>query len=76
MKWGFVLMTNYTGLFGALHHVRHAGNRWWVLMRGVAAPWRQVVGSTMHCVAGDGLGNIVAAAALAPFTSLRPWLSW
>jgi hypothetical protein len=32
----------------------------------VAARWRQVVGSTMHCVAGDGLGILVAAAALAP----------
>ncbi|MDQ2756816.1 MAG: DUF4396 domain-containing protein [Actinomycetota bacterium] len=67
MKWGFVLFTAYTGLFGALLYVMacrepltgtHA--------RYVAAPWRQVVGSTMHCVAGDGLGILVAAAVLAP----------
>jgi hypothetical protein len=67
MKWGFVLFTVYTGLFGALLYVvscreplpdSHE--------RYVAARWRQVVGSTMHCVAGDGLGILVAAAALAP----------
>src|SRR6516165_10918925 len=27
----------------------------------VAARWRQVLGSTMHCVAGDGVGIIVGA---------------
>ncbi|MEU3664701.1 DUF4396 domain-containing protein [Streptomyces sp. NPDC032940] len=27
----------------------------------VAAKWRQVVGSTMHCVAGDGIGILAAA---------------
>lgn len=67
MKWGFVLFTAYTGLFGALLYVvscreplpdSHE--------RYVAARWRQVVGSTMHCVAGDGLGILFAAAALAP----------
>jgi len=67
MKWGFVLFTAYTGLFGALLYVvscreplpdTHA--------QYVKARRRQVVGSTMHCVAGDGLGILVAAAALAP----------
>lgn len=27
----------------------------------VATPWRQVLGSTMHCVAGDGIGIVVGA---------------
>jgi Domain of unknown function (DUF4396) len=27
----------------------------------VAARWRQVLGSTMHCVAGDGVGILVGA---------------
>jgi hypothetical protein len=67
MKWGFVLFTAYTGLFGALLYVMScreplADSH----VRYVAARWRQVVGSTMHCVAGDGLGILVAAAALAP----------
>ncbi|MDQ6873740.1 MAG: DUF4396 domain-containing protein [Actinomycetota bacterium] len=67
MKWGFVLFTAYTGLFGALLYVLScreplADSH----ERYVAARWRQVVGSTMHCVAGDGLGILVAAAALAP----------
>ena len=67
MKWGFVVFTAYSGLFGALLYVvacreplpgTHEAY--------VSARWRQVVGSTMHCVAGDGLGILVAAAALAP----------
>ena len=28
----------------------------------IAARWRQVLGSTMHCVAGDGIGIVVGAA--------------
>lgn len=28
----------------------------------VAVKWRQVVGSSVHCVAGDGIGIILAAA--------------
>ena len=67
MKWGFVVFTAYSGLFGALLYVLSCREP----LPGtheayVAARWRQVVGSTMHCVAGDGLGILVAAAALAP----------
>ena len=36
------------------------------------ARWRQVVGSTMHCVAGDGLGILLAAAVTAPL-GLPAW---
>ncbi len=67
MKWGFVVFTGYSGLFGALLDVFSCREP----LPGtheayVAARWRQVVGSTMHCVAGDGLGILVAAAALSP----------
>jgi hypothetical protein len=37
----------------------------------VSAKWRQVLGSTMHCAAGDGLGIIAGAAVAARFE-----LSW
>ncbi len=67
MKWAFVIFTAFSGLAGALLY-------FWAcrkLLAGpherfVAARWRQVVGSTMHCVAGDGLGILVAAAVVAP----------
>jgi hypothetical protein len=40
--------------------------------RYIAARWRQVLGSTMHCVAGDGIG-ILAGAVVASFLTLtRP----
>jgi Domain of unknown function (DUF4396) len=67
LKWGFVLLTAYTGPFGAFLYVlgcreplpgRHE--------RYIAARWRQVLGSTMHCVAGDGIG-ILAGAAIASY---------
>lgn len=62
LKWGFVLLTLYTGPIGAFAYVLGcreplAGTH----ERYVAATWRQVLGSTMHCVAGDGLGIIVGA---------------
>lgn len=67
MKWGFILFVAYSGLFGALIYVLSCREP----LSGtheayVDARWRQVVGSTMHCVAGDGLGILLAAAALAP----------
>ncbi len=63
MKWAFVLVTLYTGPFGAFLYVlgcrepvpgTHEAY--------IAARWRQVLGSTMHCVAGDGVGILVGAA--------------
>lgn len=66
MKWGFVIITLFSGLFGALLYVLSCREP----LPGthelyVAAKWRQVVGSTMHCVAGRrhrhsrGCGNHV-----------------
>ncbi|GAC1336752.1 MAG: hypothetical protein NVSMB29_00060 [Candidatus Dormibacteria bacterium] len=62
MKWGFVVITLYSGPFGALLYALSCREP----LPGtheayVAVKWRQVVGSTMHCVAGDGIGILVAA---------------
>ena len=62
LKWGFVLLTTYTGVFGSFLYVlgcreplprRHE--------RYVGARWRQTLGSTMHCVAGDGVCILAGA---------------
>jgi hypothetical protein len=62
LKWGFILLTLYAGPIAALLYVfgcrkrgpdEHA--------RFVTARWRQVLGSTMHCVAGDGVGILAGA---------------
>ncbi|MFB6900271.1 DUF4396 domain-containing protein [Streptomyces hydrogenans] len=74
MKWGFVVVTAFSGLFGALLYVLSCleplpGTH----ERYVAAKWRQVVGSTMHCVAGDGIG-ILAAAVITYAVGVQPWV--
>lgn len=63
LKWAFVILTAFTGPFGAFFYVlgcreplRDTHEKY------VATRWRQVLGSTMHCVAGDGIGIIVGAA--------------
>jgi Domain of unknown function (DUF4396) len=63
LKWAFVILTAFTGPLGVFFYV--VGCR--EPLRGthekfVATRWRQVLGSTMHCVAGDGIGIIVGAA--------------
>ena len=62
MKWAFVLFTAYSGPFGAFLYVLGCREP----LPGtheqyVAARWRQALGSTMHCVAGDGIGILVGA---------------
>lgn len=65
LKWGFVLLTAYTGPVGAFLYVLGCREPLPGLHeRYVATRWRQVLGSTMHCVAGDGVG-ILAGAAIA-----------
>jgi hypothetical protein len=62
MKWGFVLLTAYTGVVGAFLYVLGCREPLPGLHeRYVAARWRQVLGSAMHCVAGDGVGILVGA---------------
>lgn len=62
LKWGFVLLTAYTGVVGAFLYVLGCREP----LRGThelytTARWRQTLGSTMHCVAGDGVGILVGA---------------
>ena len=62
MKWGFVLLTAYTGVIGAFLYVLGCREP----LPGMheqytAARWRQTLGSTMHCVAGDGVGILAGA---------------
>jgi hypothetical protein len=62
LKWGFVLLTAYTGVVGAFLYVLGCREPLSGLHeRYVAARWRQVLGSTMHCVAGDGVGILAGA---------------
>src|SRR5258705_7012602 len=72
LKWGFVLLTAYTGVVGAFLYVLGCREPLPGLHeRYVAARWRQTLGSTMHCVAGDGVG-ILAGAVLASVFGRRP----
>jgi hypothetical protein len=62
LKWGFVLVTAYTGVVGAFLYVLGCREPLPGLHeRYVAARWRQALGSTMHCVAGDGVGILTGA---------------
>jgi hypothetical protein len=63
MKWGWVLITLYLGPIGAMLYVltdrEPAPGTHEQFIRPL---WKQGVGSTVHCVAGDATGIIVAAA--------------
>ena len=62
LKWGFLLLTVYTGVVGAFLYVLGCREPLPGLHeRYTAARWRQTLGSTMHCVAGDGLGILAGA---------------
>jgi hypothetical protein len=62
LKWGFVLLTAYIGVVGGFLYVLGCREPLPGLHEQyVAARWRQVLGSTMHCVAGDGVGILVGA---------------
>src|SRR6266567_3971435 len=74
MKWGFVLITLYMGPIGLLLYVMtdkepHPGEH----EAFIAPLWRQSVGSTIHCCAGDATGIILAAAITASF-GLPMWI--
>lgn len=62
LKAGFVLLTCYTGPIGAFLYVLGCREPLPGLHEQyVTVRWRQVLGSTMHCVAGDGVGILVGA---------------
>jgi FtsP/CotA-like multicopper oxidase with cupredoxin domain len=74
MKWGFILVTLYMGPIGLLLYVLadkepHPGEH----EDFIRPLWKQGVGSTIHCVAGDATGIILAAVITATL-GLPMWL--
>ena len=73
LKWGYILLTTYTGPFGAFLYVLGCREPLAGLHeRYIAVRWRQVLGSTMHCVAGDGVGILIGAVIASYLTLSRP----
>lgn len=73
MKWGWLLVTLYTGPIGAAVYVLSCQEpRPGSHEKFVAPLWKQGVGSTVHCLAGDATGIIVGAAVTMEF-GLRMW---
>lgn len=74
MKWGFVFITLYMGPIGLLLYVmadkepQPGGHEEFI-----KPLWKQGVGSTVHCVAGDATGIVVAAVVTA-LIGLPMWL--
>src|SRR5665811_363078 len=65
LKWAFVILALFTGPLAAIFYVLGCREPLKETHEDfVAVRWRQVLGSTMHCAAGDGIG-IIAGAALA-----------
>lgn len=74
MKWGFILVTLYMGPLGLLLYVMADKEpRPGAHEEFIKPLWRQGVGSTIHCVAGDATGIIVAAVITASL-GLPMWL--
>lgn len=76
MKWGFILVTLYTGPIGLLLYVLadkepHPGEHEVF----IAPLWKQGIGSTIHCIAGDATGIILAAVITAAL-GLPMWLDF
>jgi hypothetical protein len=62
LKWGFILLTAYMGPLGVFLYVLGCREPLpGMHERYVATRWKQVLGSTMHCVAGDGVGILTGA---------------
>jgi hypothetical protein len=74
MKWGFILVTLYLGVFGLLIYVlTDKEPRPGTHEEFIKPLWKQGVGSTIHCVAGDATGIIIAAVIVA-LLGLPMWL--
>src|SRR5438874_118097 len=74
MKWGFILVTLYMGPIGLLLYVlADKEPRPGEHEQFVQPLWKQGVGSTIHCVAGDATGIILAAAVTAAL-GLPMWI--
>jgi FtsP/CotA-like multicopper oxidase with cupredoxin domain len=74
MKWGFILVTLYMGPVGLLLYVladkEPAAGKHEEFIKPL---WKQGVGSTIHCIAGDATG-IIAAAIMVSILGLPMWL--
>jgi manganese oxidase len=74
MKWGFLLVTLYMGPIGLLLYVmadkEPAPGQHEEFIRPL---WKQGVGSTIHCVAGDATG-IILAAVITAVLGLPMWI--
>lgn len=74
MKWGFILVTLYMGPLGFLLYVLADKEPKPGEHEAFVKPlWKQGVGSTIHCVAGDATGIILAAVVTAAL-GLPMWL--
>jgi hypothetical protein len=74
MKWGFILVTLYLGPAGLLLYVlADKEPRPGTHEEFIQPLWKQGIGSTIHCVAGDATGIIIAAAITAVL-GLPMWL--
>jgi manganese oxidase len=74
MKWGFILVTLYLGPLGLLLYVlADKEPRPGEHEQFVQPLWKQGVGSTIHCVAGDATGIILGAAVTA-LLGLPMWI--
>lgn len=74
MKWGFVMITLYMGPLGLLLYVMADKEPSPGTHEEFIRPlWKQSVGSTIHCCAGDATGIIVAAAITASL-GLPMWI--
>ncbi len=63
MKLGWILVLLYTGPVGLIVYVASCRQPSGVSHEAFVAPrWKQAVGSTIHCMAGDATGVIAAAA--------------
>lgn len=64
MKWGWVLVTLYTGPVGLMVYVLSCKEPFpGTHERFIQPLWKQGLGSVIHCAAGDATGIIVAATA-------------
>src|ERR1700681_3284276 len=74
MKWGFILVTLYMGPLGLLLYVlADKEPRPGEHEEFIKPLWKQGVGSTIHCVAGDATG-IILAATITAILGLPMWI--
>ncbi|MEN0120178.1 MAG: DUF4396 domain-containing protein, partial [Pseudomonadota bacterium] len=74
MKWGFILVTLYMGPLGLLLYVLADKEPRPGEHEAFIRPlWKQGIGSTIHCVAGDATG-IILVAVITALLGLPMWL--